>query len=149
VTLVVEIFAKQAAQQKIELSCSIAGERALLVLGDRERIHEVLTRLLDNALKFTPEDGQVRVEVSGLDDSVEVAIGGSGKGVPLEDRETILEPFHQVGDHLTEKPPGTGLGLAICRGFIDGMGGAIWCEESELGGAKFRFALPAASDAIA
>jgi signal transduction histidine kinase len=63
--------------------------------------------------------------------------------VPLEHRESVFERFHQIGDHLTAKPPGAGLGLPICRGFIDGMGGSIWCEESDFGGARFRFVLPA------
>ena len=66
-------------------------------------------------------------------------------GVPAEHRETVFERFRQIADHLTDKPSGAGLGLPICRGFIDGMGGAIWCEESELSGAKFRFVLPAVS----
>jgi len=84
------------------------------------------------------------VEVAVMEAAVEVGIADSGPGVELENREAVFDRFCQIGDPLTGKPAGTGLGLPLCRGFIDGMGGAIWCDESEQGGAVFRFALPAA-----
>jgi signal transduction histidine kinase len=141
---VVEQCVLRAAQKCISLSCDVspAGLRAR---GDREGVENVIERLVDNAIKFTPEGGCVEVRVSSLGDAVDVAIHDSGRGVRLEDREAVFERFRQIGDHLTAKPPGAGLGLPICRGMVDGMGGSIWCEDSELGGATFRFVLPAVS----
>ena len=144
VGIAVGMFAEQADRRGVELvwrqSAATCAARA-----DSERLHEVLVRLIDNAMKFTPDGGCVRIEVSDLGSAIEVAVDDSGPGVPLAHRESVFERFHQIGDLLTEKPAGAGLGLPICRGFIDGMGGAIWCEESELGGAVFRFVLPSAS----
>jgi signal transduction histidine kinase len=141
---VAEQCALRAAQKCISLSCAVAAGD-LRASGDREGVENVIERLLDNAIKFTPEGGCIEVRVSSLGDAVDVAIHDSGRGVRLEDRETVFERFRQIGDHLTEKPRGAGLGLPICRGTVDGMGGSIWCEDSDLGGATFRFVLPSVS----
>jgi signal transduction histidine kinase len=116
---------------------------AAVATVDRRRIAEVVTRLLDNAIKFTPRGGRIHVRVDARDDLVEVAVADSGHGISAEDRQRIFDRFSQVGDVLTSKPKGTGLGLAICRGIVAAMKGTLWCEDSPLGGAQFRFVLPA------
>lgn len=146
VGLAMSLFTERSAGRGVDLSWE-PPSATCIANADCERLHEVLVRLIDNALKFTPGGGRVRVEVADLDTAIEVAVDDSGPGVPLEHRESVFERFHQIGDPLTEKPSGAGLGLPICRGFIDGMGGSIWCEESELGGAKFRFVLPSWTEA--
>ena len=74
---------------------------------------------------------------------VEVTVDDSGFGIPKEHRESVFEKFQQHRDTLTDKPPGTGLGLSICHMVVTRMGGSIWCEESDLGGARLSFVLPA------
>lgn len=140
---VVESFREAAARREIELNLVVDGD-ATFVMADRDRLRQVVAKLLDNAVKFTPERGRVRVRVLGSEEGVEVGVGDSGPGVPAQDRETVFDKFSQIGDTMTEKPSGTGLGLPICRRVIDHLGGAIWCEESDLGGAEFRFVLPPA-----
>ena len=94
-------------------------------------------------MKFTPEEGKVRVTVQLDGDMVEVRVDDSGPGVPPADRTRVFERFSQVGDVMTDKPQGTGLGLSIAQRIVDALGGTIWCEASDLGGARFTFALPA------
>ncbi len=112
------------------------------VRGDREQLLKVTFKLLDNALKFTPAGGAVRIDVRAVAGFVQVSVSDSGIGVLPEHREAIFEKFTQIGDTLTDKPSGAGLGLAISRRIVDRAGGKIWCSESDLGGATLSFVLP-------
>ncbi len=138
----VESRRQDAAGKDVTLGLSCGGG-SLHAEGSQERIACVIGKLIDNALKFTPGPGRVEVSVVRSGESVHVSVADSGRGVPCEHRETVFEKFSQLGDTMTEKPPGAGLGLPICRRIIDLSNGAIWCEDSELGGASFRFLLPA------
>jgi signal transduction histidine kinase/transcriptional regulator with GAF, ATPase, and Fis domain len=112
---------------------------------DREKIIRVLINLLDNALKFTPEGGQVFVKTSILPGgSIECRVQDSGPGVPQEYQTKIFERFYQVPGR-SGRWRGSGLGLTFCRLAIEAHGGRIWVEspsESE-GGSIFIFTLPA------
>lgn len=110
--------------------------------GDRARFEQVVRHLLDNALKFTPPGGTIRVVAGCRDEGFELRIEDSGPGVPVSDRRLVFEKFHQLRDHLTDKPSGTGLGLATSRAIVGRFGGLIWCEDSALGGAAFVVLLP-------
>ena len=134
---------KQAAAGKrcIDLQLELHGEAPAL-LGDAPRLQQVVTSLLDNAVKFTPTGGKVRVGLGVRDEGWELRIEDSGPGVPPDDRRAVFEKFHQLRDHLTDKPQGTGLGLATSRAIVARLGGLIWCEDSPLGGAGFVVLLP-------
>jgi signal transduction histidine kinase len=110
---------------------------------DRERLGQVVTNLLENAVKFTPAGGAVRVHVGARDGACRLVVEDSGCGVPPGARNAVFEKFHQLQNHLTEKPQGTGLGLASSRAIVARFRGMIWCEDSMLGGAAFVVALPA------
>ena len=117
---------------------------------DKDRLVQVVTNLLSNSIKFTPEGGMIHVkaqvlngsESKGDSDMVMVSISDTGIGIAPENHESIFEKFKQVGDTLTGKPKGTGLGLPICKEIVEHYGGRIWVE-SELGkGSTFFFTLP-------
>jgi PAS domain S-box-containing protein len=120
-----------------------------LVLSDRDKLVQVFTNLLGNALKFTPEGGKIVLKAqihrnfeNTNKDFVEVSIKDTGIGIAPEHHQSIFEKFGQVGDVLKDRPKGTGLGLPICKKFIENYGGKIWVE-SELGqGSIFIFTLP-------
>lgn len=126
--------------RRIELE--VAATDSGSVDCDRAALLQVLSRLLDNAGKFTPDGGRIRLSATALENDVEIAIDDSGRGIDEADREVVFERFRQMGDHMTDKPTGSGLGLPISRALVDGMHGALWCEASDLGGAKFRVVLP-------
>ena len=108
------------------------------VRADKECLRRVLTNLIDNAIKFTPEGGRVVVEAGREGGYVFVKVKDTGRGIAQEDMPKIFTKFFQA-DHST---PGTGLGLSICKMIIDAHGGRIWVE-SELGkGSTFSFTLP-------
>jgi signal transduction histidine kinase len=112
------------------------------LIGDRKRLEQVVHNLLDNAIKFTPPGGQVRITLGSRDEGWELRIEDSGPGVPPGERLAVFEKFNQLPDHMTEKPAGTGLGLATSRAIVARLGGLIWCEDSPLGGAGFVVLLP-------
>jgi signal transduction histidine kinase len=111
------------------------------IIGDADRLIQVVINLLSNAIKFT-DQGAITCRARGVDGAVEVSVTDTGAGISAEDQPKVFEQFVQVGDTLTGKPTGTGLGLPICKQIIEHHGGRIWVE-SELGrGSTFTFTLP-------
>ena len=109
--------------------------------ADRDRLQQVISNLLTNAIKFTPA-GTVGLQARRINDEVRISVSDTGIGIAPEDHERIFEKFQQVGDTLTDKPRGTGLGLCICREIIAHHQGELWVE-SQLGvGSTFTFSLP-------
>ncbi|MDI7259695.1 MAG: ATP-binding protein [Thermodesulfobacteriota bacterium] len=115
------------------------------VYGDREKVEQILTNLVGNAIKFTPEGGEITVSAKPSVENgrmVAFSVSDSGGGIPEDQLEKIFEKFHQVEDSLHRSTSGTGLGLAITRGLVEAHQGKIWAE-SELGkGSTFTFTLP-------
>jgi len=111
------------------------------VVADHDRILQVLTHLLSNAVKFT-STGRVSLSAIQHENEMEFAVRDTGSGIPPESRNHIFDHFTQLGNIMTDKPQGTGLGLALCRSILALHHGRIWVE-SELGqGSVFHFTLP-------
>jgi signal transduction histidine kinase len=127
-----------AAQKRIRFAWHDAGAPAEVVL-DRQRVRQILVNLFGNALKFTPEGGEVDVETDGASDSrFHVAVRDTGPGIAPEQHEAIFEEFRQAEG----ASPGIGLGLAISRRLARVMGGEVTLQ-SELGrGSVFHLRLP-------
>ncbi len=114
-----------------------------LVMADVERLRRVLTNLIDNAIKFTPDNGRIQVDVSLAGPMMQVSVQDSGPGVPSVDRQRIFDRFAQVQRTGMRRPRGYGLGLAFCRLTVEAHGGQIWVESGEGGvGSRFVFTLP-------
>jgi len=119
------------------------------VHGDRDRLHQVMANLLNNAMKFTRAGGTIVLRGEFLnDDEVRVSVSDTGIGVASADQERIFEKFQQVGDTLTDKPRGTGLGLAICRDIVEHHQGRMWIDSTPGEGSIFTVALPSEVDAL-
>jgi signal transduction histidine kinase len=111
------------------------------VVGDPDRLIQVVINLLSNAIKFT-DRGAITCRARRVDGAIEVSVADTGAGIAPEDQGKVFEQFVQVGDTLTGKPTGTGLGLPICKQIVERHGGRIWVE-SEIGqGSTFAFTLP-------
>lgn len=115
-----------------------------LIRGDGERLVEVLSKLLDNACKFTEPTGMITIRARSVQDSmVQVTVADTGRGVEPHRLETIFDRFYQEEGALRRSAGGTGLGLAICRQIIKGLGGQIWAESAGRGqGSQFHFTIP-------
>ncbi|RMH42161.1 MAG: response regulator [Deltaproteobacteria bacterium] len=120
--------------------------RDIRIIGDPDRLAQVLNNLLSNAIKFTPERGRIDVEVFGpsvASSHVGVSVYNNGEPIPQDARERVFDKFEQIRDSDSRRVGGTGLGLAISRAIIEAHGGRIWVDSRD-DGTKFVFTLPAA-----
>jgi Na+/proline symporter/nitrogen-specific signal transduction histidine kinase len=113
------------------------------VVGDRDRLLQVLLNLLSNAAKYGAEPGgRVVLSARVRPHEVQIDVGDEGPGIALQDRERIFERFRQSGDTPPDRPRGTGLGLAISREIVQRLGGRLWLESEPGRGATFSFTVP-------
>ena len=139
----VRTLSVQARAKDIEVACHVLPDVPQLVIGDYERLRQIVVNIMSNAIKFT-QSGEVVLRVENFsirEDEVVLhfTIADSGIGIPHERLEKIFQPFEQVDATTTRKFGGTGLGLAIASRLVEMMGGRIWVE-SELGkGSVFHF----------
>jgi putative tryptophan/tyrosine transport system substrate-binding protein len=139
---VVEALRPVAVEKVIALESTIR-EPSILVWVDRDKINQVLTNLIGNAIKFTPVQGRVTVSTSrNGEESVQVSVSDTGPGVPPDEREKIFAKFYQVAEVNGENSKGTGLGLAISKALVELHGGKIWVESEPSRGSTFSFTLP-------
>jgi signal transduction histidine kinase len=113
--------------------------------ADAERVHQVIFNLVDNAVRFTPEGGEVRIEAHRRDGSVEVTVADTGVGIPAENLPRLFERFYRVDPARARGDGGTGIGLAIARSVVEAHGGTISAESEPGRGSTFTFDLPVAN----
>lgn len=130
-----------ASRKSVTLSLEVS-DTLPMIMGDRDKILQVFTNLLHNAIKFSPEGGTVRVFVTrGEREMIQVCVADTGCGIPPEERDSIFERFYR-GQAGPSKVQGAGLGLAITKNLVELHGGTMWVE-SQLGqGSRFFFTLP-------
>ncbi len=138
---VVDMFAPQAASKNIELASMVPTNLPSRVIGDPERLRQVLVNLLGNALKFT-DQGAVTLrcratKVSTKEASIRIDVDDSGPGISSSELERLFEPFTQADNSATRKHGGTGLGLTISRQLIELMGGTIGANSEVGSGTTF------------
>jgi len=141
---VVSTFTPEAESHSLTLS-SVVSTSLPEVLGDQDRIEQVLCNLLSNALKFTPAGGSVTVSADAGSETVVIRVADSGIGMSVDDQERAFDRFHQAGDPLTRTSKGTGLGLSIAKEMVHAHGGRIWVESELAKGSCFCFELPICS----
>lgn len=106
---------------------------------DVVQIDQVITNLVENAIKFSPPGSPIAIETGSDGDAIHVVVSDSGPGIPRHEQDRLFQPFERGDEQLG---PGTGLGLAIARAIVEAHGGRIWVEASERGGLAVSFALP-------
>ena len=116
----------------------------LLVELDYLQIDQVLTNLLENALRYTPAESPIEVSAHLNGGQVEISVADRGTGIPAHDLTRVFDKFYRVlnGQHPAGYPTGSGLGLAVCKGLVEAHGGRIWAELREGGGLVVFVVLP-------
>ena len=141
----IDSFRPLADTKKIQLLTQI-DEEQVFVTGDRNRLHQLFSNIVSNAIKFTPEGGSVLATVKSTGQFVEIQIKDTGIGIEPEFLPRVFEPFAQADSSTTRSYPGLGLGLAIVRHLVDLHHGKIRVESAGRGkGATFTITLPSAA----
>jgi signal transduction histidine kinase len=127
-------------EKKIEISLDIA--KLPLVEVDPDRVMQVLRNLINNAKKFTKENGKIAIGAEKKGEFILFSVRDNGIGIPKDKQGRLFEPFYQVDNMYQHQSGGTGLGLAICKGIIESQGGRIWINSEEGKGTTFFFTIP-------
>jgi len=114
----------------------------IMISLDEDRIEQVLTNLIDNAIRHTPQDGTVTVSLANELSYAKISVTDTGVGIPKEDLPYVFERFYKADKARTRSKGGTGLGLAITRNIVEAHGGNIKVESVEKEGTSFTFYLP-------
>ncbi len=131
-----------AESKSITIKESIT-EESIAVCIDKDRTMQVLANLINNAVKFTPENGNIEVGVERKNDKFAlVSVKDNGIGIKPEEHKNIFEKFKQSEDIMVRTVGGTGLGLSISKNIVEYFGGKIWVESEYGNGAKFLFTIP-------
>ena len=150
---IMELFRPQGTDKKISLDF-LSEINIIRINGDEDRLKQVLTNLISNALKFTPAGGRITVRIAscGPEETgasaplgcVKVSVSDTGIGIPDDSLSRIFEKFEQVKGvrEQIKGPKGTGLGLAIAKGIVELHGGRIWVESELDKGTTFYFTVP-------
>lgn len=153
-------LAPTARKKNVSLAASVNGELPLYN-GDAERLRQILLNLTENAIKFTPADGSVEIEVRLVEQDVrpgtissgavlgspkrrviEIRVADSGVGIPEDQRERVFDAFYQVDNSSTREVGGSGLGLSIVKRLVDAHDGQVYIESNEPRGTVFVVSLP-------
>lgn len=142
----------QSVNQLLKFMEGFMPEKKVKIIGhidnlpiievDPDRVDQVLRNLINNAIKFSPDNGQVVVTAKKKENYIQFSVTDQGVGLKLEDQRRIFEPFYQAEQTIYRKKGGTGLGLAICRGIVEAQNGKLWLESEVGKGSTFYFTLP-------
>jgi len=135
--------AKMIAMAK-DIKVHISKDSDVPVIGDRLRLRELLLNLVDNAVKYTPEGGEMMISLERDDDRVKLRVMDNGIGIPTEDQPHIFDRFFRVDKARSREAGGSGLGLSICKWIVEAHGGEISVESEVTKGSLFTVTLPLA-----
>ena len=138
---VVQSWKPAAFAKSLDLEVA-GGPGATTVLGDAERLHQVLSNLVGNAIKFTRASGRIEVSVSHGDGVARLTVRDTGRGIPAEELGRVFERFHQLGGVGGTRAGGLGLGLALVKDIVELHGGTVRAESVEGVGTTMIVELP-------
>ena len=143
---VFEQFENKADKKMIDMRFEPNIPEEVIVYGDWQRINQVMTNLISNAVKYSGEKSKIRVNFIPIDGEVEVVVRDTGEGIPEEDVKRIFERFYRVDKSRSREKGGTGLGLAIVKHIMEGHNTKVEVKSSPGKGSEFKFRLKAGEE---
>lgn len=145
ISQVVNQFEEQVQDKQLQLEVRV-NTNLPPVMGNARRLRQVLSNLISNAIKYTPDGGEISIRANCNHDEIVVSVQDTGIGIPLTDQPYIFDKFYRVERPEQANIKGTGLGLAITRSIVEKLGGRIWVQSEVNVGSTFSFALPTIKD---
>jgi PAS domain S-box-containing protein len=133
-----------AGDKSIELSLTRSGTGSMSIKTDSLILKEIITNLVSNAIKYTPDNGSVTINVRPRSHDLQVSVTDTGWGIPKYAQDQIFSKFFRAHNIVKRETTGTGLGLYLVKGLLDRLGGKIWFVSEEGNGTTFSFSLPRA-----
>jgi len=140
--LIEEVLESQRAYSSRHTLRAQVDSNLALIEADEDKVVQILTNLVNNAIKYSPRGGEVRVVARDEGEHVLVSVQDQGPGIPPEHLDRIFDKFYQVDSSTTRRVGGTGLGLYLTRHLVEAHGGRIWVESQVGEGSTFFFTLP-------
>ena len=131
----------QAKQKKVTLSLKAAADLPEIEI-DPQRMREVISNILDNALRYTPEGGRINLSAGRTENTIEMRIQDSGPGVAGDELDKIFERFYRTETSRTREEGGSGLGFAIAKSIVERHNGRIWAESAPGAGLTVVIRIP-------
>ncbi len=139
---IIQTLKPLGSEKNVELSCDLPEDSVEAVI-DADKVERLTVNLISNALKFTPENGRVKVSLEKSEKDFTVAVADTGIGIPPDQIETIFGKFSQLKEHQKHsRIKGTGIGLSIAKAIVEAHGGKIWVESKENEGTVFYYTIP-------
>ena len=125
-----------------ELEFNVSSDADLVIISDKNRLEQVLSNIILNAVDFVNQKGRIDVSVKDSGNTVEFSVKDNGIGIPRSKINGLFKKFYQVDTSMTREHGGTGLGLAIVKGIVNGLGGKVWVKSKVKVGTTFYFTIP-------
>ena len=142
IDLALDGFTKAVSEKNLSVDCNSSKDNTL-VYANPVQMRQMLDKLIDNAVKYTPNGGKITITTETEDQQVILQVRDTGKGIPSIDLPYIFDKFYR-GSNVAHEVPGTGLGLAIVKSIVDNHQGRIWVNSTAGNGAVFTVVLPLA-----
>jgi two-component system phosphate regulon sensor histidine kinase PhoR len=113
-----------------------------VIVGDRDKIDQILTNLINNAVNYSPKGGIITISGHKIDGAVRVIVADTGIGISKEQLSKVFDRFHRIDNRDTRKVGGTGIGLYLVKHLVEAHGGKVWVESEVGNGSQFIFELP-------
>ena len=139
---IVEVYNVTQIPREVKLSLNLRLPPEAIVIGRSERLGQIVRNLIDNALSFSPDGGTVTISAQAEGSLARIKVEDQGPGIPPDNLETVFERFYTERPAEQDFGKNSGLGLSIARQIANGLGGRIWAENREQGGARFIVELP-------
>jgi signal transduction histidine kinase len=139
---VMKELALSARDKDISLSLRRIGTASITIRSDTLILKEIITNLVSNAIKYTPDKGSIQIEIRGRTHDVLVSVADDGWGIPQYTQAQVFSKFFRAHNVVQRETTGTGLGLYLVKGLLETLGGTIWFKSDEKQGTTFYFTLP-------
>ena len=123
----------------------VSADNRVIAIGDRDRLKQVLINLIDNAIKYSPADSPIIVNVNTHNQQAMIQVCDQGRGIALQDQARVFDRFYRIDEARSRSTGGHGLGLAICKTLVEGMGGKLTLQSQPQEGSIFTITLPLAT----
>jgi PAS domain S-box-containing protein len=134
-----------ASEKRITVNVRKDNAANILLIADAPKVKQILYNLLGNAIKFTPDGGEINIHASLEGKMVRISVIDNGMGISSEDQKKLFSPFTQLDNSVSKQHEGTGLGLALVKELVELHGGRVWVESEVGKGSSFTFELPASN----